>query len=187
MFVSKKDVEGLQQQLKDIQQHIVDQNIEVAKLKDANTELTEELDDTRNALQSFKDQFAMSTETLSTVVKALNNEVVEFKLFISKNKRDMINDLHTEFSQEMKNSTEGILQDLESFRRLKERILDLEKEISEIHREVLKFVTISEKVKEADFDLVQYKKTLEEGDKEKLDLLRKIDSLERLVAKIRRR
>ena len=186
MLTSKKDLESLQEQIQTVIKHVQDQNIEVAKLKDANNELTEELDDTRNLLTSFKEQFAISTESLGTVSKALNNEVVEFKLFISKNKKDLVNDLHTEFSREMKNSTDGILQDLESFRRLKDRINILEKELSEIHRDVIKFVSISEKIKEADFDLVQYKRVLEQGDKEKLELLRRIDSLERLVAKIRR-
>ena len=70
MFTSKKDLESLQEQIQTVIKHVQDQNIEVAKLKDANNELTEELDDTRNLLTSFKEQFAISTEYLGTVSKA---------------------------------------------------------------------------------------------------------------------
>ena len=42
-------------------------------------------------------------------------------------------------------------------------------------------------IKKEDFELTKFARNLAEMDKEKLDLMRKIDTLERLVSKIRRR
>ena len=42
-------------------------------------------------------------------------------------------------------------------------------------------------IKKEDFELTKYARHLMEADKEKLELMRKIDTLERLVSKIRRR
>ena len=49
-----------------------------------------------------------------------------------------------------------------------------------------KFTEISRNIKQGDFELTKYANKLLEADKEKLELMRKIDTLERLISKMRR-
>ena len=53
--------------------------------------------------------------------------------------------------------------------------------------EINKFIEISRSIKEEDFELTKFARHLMDMDREKLELMRKIDTLERLVSKIRRR
>ena len=59
--------------------------------------------------------------------------------------------------------------------------------LNELRDEVNKFKSISQSVKEKDFELTNHARNLLKMDKEKLELMRKIDALERLIAMERRR
>ena len=53
--------------------------------------------------------------------------------------------------------------------------------------EIGKFVEISKNIRKEDFELTKFARHLLEMDREKLELMRKIDTMERLVSKIRRK
>lgn len=186
MFVRKEEVQKLQTLVDELVSKIRNQNIELAKIRDANEELAQELDDSRQAIEQLKETLGTSTKLVEQGAKQINNEVVELKMFLSQIKRDLVNELSSEFSTEMKALTSSFLSDMESFRRLKDKVNGLESEADSMKNEIIKFLAISEKVSQADFDLERYAKVIQQGDKEKLDLLRRIDSLERLVSKLRK-
>tara|TARA_Y100000310_G_C20659642_1_gene803988 strand:+ start:186 stop:758 length:573 start_codon:yes stop_codon:yes gene_type:complete len=185
MFVGKQQVEDVQKGLDELRERVGQQTLEVVKLKETNEELQTELDDSRQSMQQLQETLQETTQTLSQSVKQMNNEVVELKLYLSKTRKELVTDLTSEFSQEMKNTTGQLLDDVQSLKKLKDSFASVEDDLSAMRNDVLKFLAISEKVSETDFELTNYQKTLEMNDKEKLDLLRKIDSLERLVAKQR--
>ena len=53
--------------------------------------------------------------------------------------------------------------------------------------ELSKFLDISRNIKKEDFELVRHSRNLAEMGREKLELMRKIDNLERMLSKMRRR
>ena len=69
---------------------------------------------------------------------------------------------------------------------LKESLASVKIELAQTQDELKKFTTISSGIKEADFELTQYIKKIQSMDNEKLELLQKIDSLERLLARMKR-
>lgn len=186
MFGNNKKIEEIQQLLTDLSTRIQSQNIEIAKLKESNDELTAELDDSRNNLKALSEELRIVTESFNQADSEVRAEITDLKLFLSKAKKDLVNDLNAEFSREMKEATNSIYNDLESFRELKTKAEGLKNDFGEIKCEIIKFLEIASKIKQSDFQLERYAKLLEEGDKEKLDLMRKIDTMERLVAKQRR-
>ena len=70
--------------------------------------------------------------------------------------------------------------------KLKNELAGINSDVSKLHSEIDRLNKISSQVKSMDFDLVNYAKKLQADDSEKLRLLRQIDSLERLVSKMRR-
>jgi len=59
-------------------------------------------------------------------------------------------------------------------------------QIKNISTEINKFSDISKNIKKEDYELTKFANQLLDLDKEKLELMRKIDTLERLIAKQRR-
>ena len=57
----------------------------------------------------------------------------------------------------------------------------------DVATEIDKFKEIASQVNKGDFELKKCADELRKGDKEKLELMRKIDNLERLVSKMRQR
>ena len=53
-------------------------------------------------------------------------------------------------------------------------------------KEINKFLAISRNIKEKDFEMTHFARQLREGDREKLELMRKVDTMERLVSRMRR-
>jgi chromosome segregation ATPase len=186
MFGATKKIEEIEKLISELGNRIQSQNVEIAKLKETNEELAIELDDSRNSLKSFSEELKTACEGIKQSDNNLKNEITDFKLFVSKIKKDILTELTAEFSREMKETTVGIYADLESFRELKNEADLLKAQTSQMKQEMAKLIEISSKIRSADFELAKYSRLIEEGDKEKLELMRKIDTLERLVAKQRR-
>ncbi len=186
MFGQNKQLEEVKELLDNLNGRVKNQNMEIAKLKESNDELTTELEDSRNNLKTLKEQLTFLTQNVKQINEELCSELTDMKLFFSKTKKDLVNNLSAEFSTEMQETTKTIHQDLESFKELKTNIDSLNNESNSMKIEILKFMDIANKIKSADFDMSKYATVLEKGDKEKLDLMKKIDSMERLIAKNRR-
>lgn len=186
MFSNKQKLDEVQALLDSLNGRVKNQNIEIARLKETNEELTQELDDSRNNLKSLSEQLTFLTETFKQVNSEFRSELSDTKLFLSKTKKDLVNDLSAEFSSEMQERTKSITEDLESFRELKTQISALSEDSLNMKSEIAKFINIAQTVKKADFDLTKYAQTMEEGNKEKLGLMRKVDSLERFIARQRK-
>ncbi|MBT3304343.1 hypothetical protein HN592_03715 [Candidatus Woesearchaeota archaeon] len=186
MFVNKEKITEMQSLLDSLNGRVKNQNIELARLKESNEELTQELDDSRNNLKALAEQLNFLTETFKQINSEFRSELSDTKLFLSKAKKDLVNDLSVEFSTEMQARTKSLTEDLDSFKELKTKIDAMSEDSSNMKSEIAKFINIAQTVKKGDFDLSKYAKTLDEGNQEKLELLRKVDSLERFIAKQRR-
>ncbi len=186
MFVNKEKINEMKNLLDSLNGRVQNQNMEIVKLKESNEELTQELDDSRNNIKALSEQLSFLTETFKQINSEFRSELSDTKLFLSKTKKSLVNDLSAEFSSEMQSCTKAINTDLESFRELKTKIDLMVEDSSNMKSEITKFINIAQTVKKADFDLSKYTKILSEGNQEKLDLMRKVDSLERFIAKQRK-
>jgi len=186
MFVRKQNLEVMQKLLDELNGRVRNQNIEFAKLKDANDELLQELEDSRDNLKALSEQLNFLNEAFKQLNNELREELAEMKLFFSNSKKTLISDLSSEFSTEMQNNTKKIYEDLEEFKNLKSTMSGLNNDAHDMKIEILKFLDIASRIKEADFNLEKYSKILEQNDREKVELLKRIDALERLIAKNRK-
>src|SRR3989344_4844915 len=78
----------------------------------------------------------------------------------------------------------ALLEDLKE--ELRDEVLSMAGQIRMIKPELAKFTELSQHIKKADFDLNKYALRLDEANRDKLELLRKIDTLQKLISKERR-
>ena len=185
MFVSNKKVEEIEASLQGLQERVRQQTVEVSALKETHQDLQTELDDSRQTIEHLKEGATNVGEQLKTSMEQINNEVVELKMFFSTTKKELTKDLTNEFRHEMAEHTKKIESDLETFHQVKIKMQSLLDDATSMKEEMVKFLSISQQIKEQDFHLKQYAEVLEKNDREKLELMKKIDSMERLVAKQR--
>ena len=87
----------------------------------------------------------------------------------------------------MQVNRESLKKDAEEYNELRNKVAEILSRLNLTTNEISKFIEISRSIKKEDFELTRFARQLLEMDREKLELMRKIDTLERLVSKIRRR
>jgi chromosome segregation ATPase len=117
---------------------------------------------------------------------AINKEVYDFKLLRSDIQKKIINEFSSEIKKDLDSMFNQLKTDVDSFNKLKQKVLASKSILDESLEEIKKLNAISSRIKESDFELSKYARHLMENDREKLELMKKIDSLERLIAKMRR-
>jgi len=141
---------------------------QIIELNTENNKALRQIKNDTGALKNFKDE--------------LKKELYEFKLF----KKEIKKKFSEQIEKDISTIRESMKKDVSGFNDTKNK-LDLKlNQVEKLDQEIKKLTTITKGINAADFELSKHKKNLDNNEKEKLELLRKIDNLERLVAKLRR-
>jgi chromosome segregation ATPase len=169
-------IDDISKKVKEQEKAVVKSNEEVIEFKKQIIELNKE---NSKALKSIK----KDSESIKSFKEDLKNELYDFKLFKKEIQEKFIEKIDSDIGS-IKNTMK---KDVSDFNETKKK-LDLKLgKIEKLDNEINKLTSISKNIKVADFDLVKHKKNLDNNEKEKLELLNKIDNLERLCAKFKRR
>ena len=125
-------------------------------------------------------------EELRKVREDLKQEVYDFKLIKADIKSRLIAELTDDFRSEIRKESAKLETDIKRFNELKDELSALVKKFRSVESEIVKFKRIAEEVNAADFELSRHAKEISRADHEKLQLMQKVDQLERLVSKMRR-
>jgi len=146
-------------------------------------EVKEQLSELKTHNSKLLAQAKSDVDEMKSLRQSLQQELYDFRLFKKELKKDMLGKAEKEFS-EAKDLMEG---EVSAFNEAKRKI-DLKlNSIDKLDSEIRRLAEVTKNIKAQDFELVRHKKDMDILNKEKLELLRKIDSLERLVARYRRR
>jgi len=164
------------------------------------TNLKQEFDPVKSELTNIKQQFNTDLQEMksqqkefiasnSVIIKQINEsrqefdkEITDFKL----QKTNMQKQMMEQGENELKDSLERIKADVASYNELKNQVNTISSHIENLSGEINKFTAISRNLKEKDFALEKFSNKIFEADQEKLELMRKIDALQRLIARERR-
>ena len=91
-----------------------------------------------------------------------------------------------EFGKQLDVETDKLKKDVQSFNEAKSQIQGIVESVQATKAEIDKFIVISKELKTKDFELSNFAREIFKADKEKLELLKRIDYLETLIAKMRR-
>ena len=162
--------------------------------------LSRNIEDIKNSLEELQDVVNQTTKTQTKLLKKFNEdieaigtirnsfkeEMFNFKLFKNQLQKELMEKFAEELEKEMEQRKEEIRIDTSKYAVVKEGIEQLSKELTASSAELAKFNEIAKRIKAEDFALVKFTAKIKEIENEKLDLMQKIDTLERLVGKLRR-
>ncbi|MBI4143536.1 hypothetical protein HY487_01485 [Candidatus Woesearchaeota archaeon] len=158
------------------------------------SELKTELEALRSGLAESKkvqDEFLRNFKENLSVIKNLREdfakELVEFKLLKGQLQRKILDKFEEELQKDLEVNREALKKDAEDYNELRKKVAEMLSRLNLTGEEMGKFIEISKGIKKEDFELTKFARQLIDMDREKLELMRKIDTLERLVSKIRRR
>ena len=188
---------------------------EVAKSSDAVTEINLTIKENKEELSNIKQQIMELNHNICGIKEAFASQINEVKemhnLFLKTFKQDLekVEDFNKQFEglvedfrtqrhkmQELayEKTSAGIQKeidrlniDVSRYNELKGEIDGISPLIMNLKDEVSKFKEISQKLKSQDFELLKFTDKVAHIENEKAELSRKIDSLQRLISKERRR
>ena len=158
----KNDINALKEQL----------NSHVIQINEKSNEFFKNFDENINIIKNARDSF--------------QKELFDFKLLKSQMQRKILEKFEEELQKELQVKLENLNKDAGEYNELKKQITNISLKVNNLSEEINKFLNVSRNIKERDFEMTHFAKQLLEMDKEKLELMRKIDTLERLVGRMRR-
>jgi len=158
----KNDINALKEQL----------NSHVIQINEKSNEFFRNFDENINIIKNARDSF--------------QKELFDFKLLKSQMQRKILEKFEEELQKELQVKLENLNKDAGEYNELKKQITNISLKVNSLSEEINKFLNVSRNIKERDFEMTHFAKQLLEMDREKLELMRKIDTLERLVGRMRR-
>lgn len=184
---AEKNIAEISKKTLDNSELLKEQSNIITELKNETSSLSKELKKLSSSAETHSEVAKSHIAHVESTKKAMDEELYELKLVKQQFQTKLIEELLYAFKEEMKKQTGSLDADIKRFNGLKDEVETVSKELNNTTSEIEKFVKISKKIKEADFDLVKHNKNIESGKKEKDELLKRIDYLETLIAKERRK
>src|SRR3989344_2831652 len=158
---------------------------ELMNVKSDIDEINRNIEENSRLIQDLKVQLESLKNDLIEAKKE-QKELYEFKLLKGQLQRKILDKFEEELQKDLEVNRESLKKDAEDYNELRKKAAEILSRLNLTGEEMGKFLEISKSIKKEDFELTKFARHLIEMDKEKLDLMRKIDSLERLVSKMRR-
>ena len=137
--------------------------------------------------QGALSEISVQLDNVHKTNEEFKKELYDFKMIKSDIKSKLVSELVESFREELKAETRKLDVDVKAFNDLKEELCIIVTKFKAVESEVAKFKEIAGQLKSADFQLANYAKELTKNDQEKLRLMERVEYLERLVAKERKR
>ena len=176
-----KIAEEVSVKLESHQQKLSEQTAVIQKLLNSVSELT----DSVSTLKSYHEELQHTYKQSISVAEKLKDELASDVINVQVLKSQLQNQIVAKVSEELNKFTGQFKGKLDEVGRLHEQTILIAGDVGKVRDEINRFTTISSRLKDTDFQLTNYAQKLETNDKEKLQLMRQIDSLQRLVSKMR--
>jgi len=182
-----KDLMAINEQIEVVNNTVKEHSKSVEQLKETVSALQTSMHEIKSNNDEFVKLFSQNLDIIHTSKEELKKEVYDFKLLKTQMQKKLLEKFETELGNHLCISSDKLRNDLDEYNKLKEKVSSTISNIESLSSEINKFSDISKNIKKEDFELTQFNKQMQDADKEKLELMRKIDNLERLIAKMRRR
>ena len=151
------------------------------------TSLKNEVSETKSIQQDFLNIFKDNLTVIKNLREDFGKELYEFKLLKGQLQRKILDKFEEELQKDLEVNRDSLKKDTFEYNELRGKVSEVLSRLNLTSEEITKFTEISKSIKKEDFELTKFARQIVDMDREKLELMRKIDNLERLVSKIRRR
>ena len=187
MLQKIKDLMKIKEEIDVINKNVVENNKIISDLKEELISLKKELNDAKVNQQEFLKNFKENLSIIKNLREDFGKELVDFKLLKGQLQRKILDKFEEELQKDLEVNREALNKDTQDYNELRKKVAEILSKLNLTTEEINKFTEISKSIKKEDFELTKFARQLIDMDREKLELMRKIDTLERLVSKIRRR
>ena len=186
MIQKIKSLFEIEEKITEINSKINDNNIKINELKSNIEDFKNKFSEVKTAqdelLKNLKDNVDLIKNTRSDFEK----ELYEFNLIKSQTQRKILEKFEEELQKDLQLNREKLSSDVNYYLEMRKKLDGVITNVALTKDEITKLLDISRSIKKEDFELTKFARHLIEMDRDKLELMRKIDSLERLVSKMRR-
>ena len=187
MLTKIKELINVKDNLDEINRSAQDNNKTISELKNELESLKKELVELKTNQKEFLKNFKEDLAVIHNLRADFGKELYEFKLLKGQLQRKILDKFEEELQKDLEINREALKKDVNDYNELRKKIGEIASRLNLTNEEITKFVEISRSIKKEDFELTKFARHLLDMDREKLELMRKIDTMERLVSKIRRR
>ncbi|MAG91306.1 hypothetical protein CMO83_01365 [Candidatus Woesearchaeota archaeon] len=187
MLEKIKDLMKTKEEIDVINKNIKESTETISGLKDELGKLKTSLDDVKKEQKEFLTSFKDNIGVIKNLREDFGKELYEFKMLKAQMQRKILDKFEEELQKDLEVNREALRKDVQDYNELRKNVSEVASRLNLTTEEINKFLEISKSIKKEDFELTKFAGHLLEMDKEKIELMRKIDILERLVSKIRRR
>ena len=186
MLQKIKDMMKAKEDIDLINKNLEENNKLISELKTQLGELNKELSETKDSQLEFLDGFKENISAIKNLRENFGKEIYEFKLLKSQLQRKILDKFEEELKKDLETNRESLRKDAEDYNESRKKLSEILSKLNLTGEEISKFIDISKNIKKEDFELTKFARQLTDMDREKLELMRKIDTLERLISKMRR-
>ena len=166
---------------------------EIRQVKKAVKELGEQIGELKkpikaklDGLENIEEQSKAAEEKVNRAVKELKEEIYEFKVIRGNTQKKILELFEQELHKEITHNLEVLKADTKEFRTAKANMAKLMESISRASEDATRLHDVAKEIRKEDFELTRFHRQLLASNKDKLALMKKIDTLERMIAKMRR-
>lgn len=158
----------------------------VAKFSEELICLKKSIDNLKNSQNSLVEQLMDDSKSIKEIKEEFRKEISDFKLVKSRLEQKLIEKFEEEIKRDIPPRFDRLEKHVRDFEELSKKVGLIANRIVTLSNEIEKFSEISKNIKKEDFELSKFVYQVKAMDNEKLSLLRKIDTLERLISRMRR-
>lgn len=186
MIQKIKDLMQTKELIDDINKKVEEHSKHVNSLKEELGALTNALGEIKDNQTEFLTNFKDNLDVIGECKESLKKEVYDFRLLKAQMQKNILEKFEEELSNELKVYSEKLKNDFDEYNKLKESVASIVTQVKNLSGEINKFTEVSKNIKKEDFELTKFANQLLKADKEKLEMMKKIDTLERLISRMRR-
>lgn len=186
MFGNKKLLEEANQKISEGLAGINSTQQSLQELQQQMQAFQEEFQKIREQHKSYAHEFLQHLITIRSTRERFEEELRDIKNIKKAIELNLLNEVKSSLHEQFSEALRRLNMHISNYHDLDAKSSSMKQQLSSLETEIRKFTSISSKLKEKDFEMEKFAKQLLELDNEKLSLLRKVDTLERLIAQQRR-
>ncbi len=185
-LVSGNELKELAEQLRQAAAAIKEQAEQIKDLKSLTASAKDSISEVRSSNNLMAEEARKSADAAKQLQAELARALAELKALSS----HIQGSIKQKITEDLIELTKEVKAKLEGTERLKSEVTTTAEaiagELAKLKADVTRLSSVAEKIKAEDFELVRFSQQLASADAEKLRLMKQIDTLEMLIAKMRR-
>ena len=186
MIQKIKSLFEIEEKISEINSKINDSNAKISELSNSFDNFKNKFSEVKNAQDELLKNLKDNIDAIKSLRSDFEKELYEFNLIKSQMQKKILDKFEQELQKDLELNREALKKDVEDYDALRRNMGDVALRLKSANEGIMKFIEISRNIKKEDFELTKFARQLFDADREKLELMRKIDNLERLVSKMRR-